>query len=147
MYKLITILFISMFACTGSHVKPTMYCQKFKIKDIKKVVFRAEQASKAEIIENNLTNTITICGWPNGGAKGYHPSDQNWKETPPSRWGLKFKGKRFGNILVISSVNEIQYIHHYYYFDKLLIRKPGKLVIQLENRNLNGNGKENLGRP
>lgn len=90
---------------------------------------------------------IRVCGVPNGGAMGYHPSDPNWRETPADEWGLGFKEKRFGGVLVVSSYNEIEYIHHYYYFDKLRIERPEGVEITLKGRELTGDGEADLSPP
>lgn len=84
---------------------------------------------------------------PSRGAAGYHPSDPNWRETPADGWGLDFKEKRFGAVLVVSSYNEIEYIHHYYYFDKLRVERPERVAVTLESRELTGDGEADLGEP
>ena len=93
---------------------------------------------------------MSISGVPDGGAKGYHPSDPNWKETPANKWGLKFAAKRFGEVLVVSSVGEIWYIHHYYYIRDLTINLPSQITLVKQTRELNGDdgdGKPDLLKP
>jgi len=59
-----------------------------------------------------------------GGAEGYHSPDPFWRETPAKSWGLDFVAKQYGNILVISTKNEIEYIHHHYALENLSVRVP-----------------------
>jgi hypothetical protein len=105
---------------------------------IKTVIIRAERADKAEIVTERGRRAVTISGAPEGGAKGYHPADPNWKETPASEWGLDFQAKAFGSTLVISSSSEIFYIHHYYYLDRIRITVPEGITVVKENRKLTG---------
>ncbi len=66
---------------------------------------------------------------------------------PPSEWGLTFKSQRYGDILVVSSFNEIEHVHHLYYFEKLEIIVPPGVTVKLLNRILNGNGSADLSEP
>lgn len=118
--------------------------QAFALDGIKKVVVRAHRVDAAKIRRVWSGSTLTILGTPDGGAKGYHPADPNWKETPARKWGLKFAAKRYGNVLVISSVNEIRYIHHYYYIRDLRISLPSHITLVKQMRKLNGEGKPDL---
>jgi hypothetical protein len=78
---------------------------------------------------------------------GYHSRDRNWRETPPEEWGLAFVAKPFGELLLISSKNEIDYVHHLYYLDEIIIELPEALRLRLEGKRLNGNGAPDLSEP
>jgi hypothetical protein len=88
--------------------------------------------------------SILVSGTPSGGAPGYHPADPNWRETSASEWGLDFRGKAFGTTLVISTFNEIQYIHHSYYLENLVITVPPGVEVTREARQLSGEGAPDL---
>ncbi len=135
-------LFMSQGSLASSHV-----CADFEVGSVKTVLLRARDAEKAQVIVGSNDSNLKVCGVPSGGAKGYHPSDPNWRETPPSEWGLAFKAQRYGDILVVSSFNEIAYIHHLYYFDKLEIIAPQGVRVKLINRTLSGNGSPDLSEP
>jgi hypothetical protein len=79
--------------------------------------------------------------------KGYHSPDPNWRETPPSEAGLGFVSRRFGGTLVISTFNEISYVHHHYYLDDLRIHVPAGVQVVKEARKLSGNGAGDLHEP
>ncbi|HSB63847.1 MAG TPA: hypothetical protein VLJ18_06755, partial [Thermoanaerobaculia bacterium] len=91
--------------------------------------------------------SIEVSGVPTGGAKGYHPSDPNWKETSPAEWGLAFVARRFGATLVISTKNEIQYIHHRYTLENLHVDVPPGIAVVREPRILSGDGAPDLKPP
>ncbi len=112
---------------------------------ISKVVFRALLARQASVKRGG--DTIAAAGTPKGGAPGYHPPDPKWRETPREEWGLGFKGQVFGGTLVISTWNEIQYIHHSYYLDQLEVTVPQGVDVVLEGRSLTGDGAPDLRAP
>ncbi len=90
---------------------------------------------------------LTVSGIPSGDAKGYHPSTPNWKETPADKAGLTFTSKRYGDVLVVSSVNEFRYIHHCYYLSNITIRLPANIVLVKHARFLNGDKEPDLRKP
>ncbi|MFI5119276.1 MAG: hypothetical protein ACHQM4_02635 [Thermoanaerobaculia bacterium] len=98
------------------------------------------------VVEPKVT-AIKVSGIPTGGAAGYHPSDPNWKETSPAEWGLEFVAQRFGATLVISTKNEVQYIHHHYTLEHIHIEIPSDITIVREPRVLGGDGAPDLKPP
>ncbi len=102
---------------------------------ITRVILRAAAAdtAKAEPIPR---------GWPDhrftgratGGAEGYHPADPKWRETPAAEWGLDFVASRFGATLVISSKNEIGYIHHHYVIADIVLQLPPSVELVRQAR-------------
>jgi hypothetical protein len=119
-------------------------CRDFNAIGVSHVIFRAERALDAIIIQSTNPGTVSVCGVAKGGVEGYHSPDSTWRETPPSEWGLDFKAKRFANDLVISTENEMQYIHHYYYLDNLVVRAPDGIAVQKVGRILTGDGSPDL---
>jgi hypothetical protein len=124
----------------------SIVCQEFDISEIDKVVLRAEKANEV-VIKNQDGQSLKICGTPAGGVEGYHSPDPDWKETCAEDWGLDFKAKRYDSTLVISTYNEIMYIHHYYYLKNILITAPENIKIKKVKRILNGNGDADLSKP
>lgn len=104
---------------------------------VKTVVFRASNAPTAKILISKV-HQIQISGVPAGGAKGYHSPDPFWRETPAKDWGLDFVAKRYGDVLVVSTTNEILYIHHHYVLTNLSIQVPSGIKVIKEERELNG---------
>jgi hypothetical protein len=119
--------------------------RSFPLDGIQRVVLRTSAADDALV--QHIGKVATVSGVPFGGAKGYHPSDPNWKETPATEWGLDFVAERFGNTLVISSKNVIQYIHHHYAIHDIVVQVPLRVELVREKRALTGNGAPNLERP
>jgi hypothetical protein len=126
---------------------PRVVVRSFKANGVKKVVLRAGDAEQAVVKSAPGTRWITISGRPEGDAQGYHPIDPNWRETPAWEWGLDFKAKSFGPVLVISTENEISYIHHYYHLGGLVISVPEGVEIIKEPRKLTGEGPPDLSLP
>jgi len=122
-------------------------CADFELRNAKTVLLRARNAERAKIIVGPTDSILKVCGIASGGARGYHSPDPNWRETPANEWGLAFKAQRYGDTLVISSSNEIEYLHHLYYFDELKIIVPEKVIVKLENRTLSGDGRADLSEP
>jgi hypothetical protein len=113
---------------------------------VTRVVLRAGHAPEAEVrVEGR--DRIEVSGRPRGGAKGYHSSDPNWKETAAKDWGLDFVGQVFGTVLVISSKNEIGYIHHGYTLDDVMLTVPAGVEVTRERRELSGQGAPDLSAP
>ena len=108
------------------------------------VVFRAANASNAVVRHESPASTVHVVGTPRGGARGYHSPDPKWRETPASRWGLDFVAKQHGSVLVISTKNEIAYIHHGYYLDSIVLTVPVGVTVQCVNRDLSGSGDPDL---
>ena len=120
----------------------------FSASGISQVVLRASGAPQATVESTGeRTAEIVISGRPSGGAEGYHPTDSKWKETPASEWGLDFESQRFGHILVVSSKNEIEHIHHRYLLEELRLTLPEGVSLVLEERALGPIGAPDLSRP
>ena len=113
---------------------------------VKKVIIRASQARSAKVNRGGA-NQIQISGLPSGGAEGYHSPDPFWRETPIKNWGLNFVAKQYGSVLVISTENEIEYIHHHYTLENLNIQVPKSIKVIKEERSPSGDGKPNLKKP
>jgi len=122
-------------------------CAEFEVGNAKTVLLRARNAEQAQISTAARVSKFRVCGLLSGGVEGYHPADPNWRETPANEWGLAFKAKRYGDTLVVSSSNEIEYIHHLYYLDKLKVTAPKGIAVKLTNRMLSGEGKADLSEP
>lgn len=99
---------------------------------------RAEDAEQAEVKTIAGSRSITVSGVPVGSAKGYHSPDPNWRETPAALLGLDFTAKPYGSALIISSAEEIRYIHHYYHLARIVIEVPAGVEVIKENRQLTG---------
>ncbi len=113
---------------------------------VTRIVLRASAAEGASLVTVK-SGDIHISGVPSGGAPGYHPADPVWKETPPSEWGLGFVAKRFGAILVISTRNEVQVIHHHYTLEALRLSAPRGVTVVRELRSLGDSGAPDLKAP
>ena len=121
---------------------------EFPSDGIEEVLLRAGLASSATVRKASSTRkAVVIESIATGGAKGYHPGDPKWKETPANDWGLDFVSQRFGKTLVVSTVNEIQFIHHRYVLDAIVITVPENVKVRLSPRELNGDGKADLSKP
>jgi hypothetical protein len=121
--------------------------RSFDATGVKRVVVRAGEAERAEVKTIPGGRSITVSGIAEGGAAGYHPADPNWRETPASRWGLDFKARSFGPTLVVSTENEIRYIHHDYHLGGLVISVPEGVEVVKEDRKLTGEGPPDLTPP
>ena len=119
----------------------------FDATGITTVVLRAGDAERAEVKSVPGGRTITVSGMPEGGAAGYHPADPNWREIPASSWGQDFKARSFGPTLVVSTENEISYIHHDYRLRSLAISVPQGVEVVKEKRTLSDEGPPDLVRP
>ena len=84
--------------------------RSFPMTNVTKVILRAAAADTASVVIEPALKEIKVSGLPMGGAKGYHSPDPNWRETPASEWGLDFVTARFGEVLVISTRNEMRHI-------------------------------------
>jgi len=87
---------------------------------------------------------------PSGGPRGYHspePFGRQTRDTPAGERGLDFVSARHGDVLVVSSRNEIHYIHHHYAFQSLKLRVPTGVKVVRERRELTGDGGPDLRPP
>ena len=132
---------------TGLHNAAQPVTATFPAESISKVIVRAAMADSAVVITNPKSTVVEVSGIPEGGAKGYHPLDPSWRETPPHEWGLAFVAARHGDILVVSSRNEIHYIHHLYRLDNLRISVPPQITVIRQSRELTGKGDPDLAFP
>jgi hypothetical protein len=137
-----------LFVATHVAAADSVVTKEFSAEGVAHVFLRSGLAAQAEVRHTSGQHTtVTVSGTPIGGAQGYHPSDPNWKETPAADWGLEFVGQRFGTNLVISSKNEIQYIHHHYALDHVVLTLPEGVDFKLITRELSGDGKPDLSIP
>jgi len=121
---------------------------RFSSEGISKVVLRAANATAATVGASGPSKApILVSGTPRGGAAGYHSTDPNWKETSASAWGLSFVSQRYGPVLVISSKNEMQYIHHRYSLTDITLQVPAGVLVVTERREPSGDGTPNLAAP
>jgi hypothetical protein len=135
-------------ACSTSPPEAKPIVREFDAHGISRVILRgsaAETATATNVIRD--APSVTVTGIPSGGAEGYHSPDPNWRETPASRWGLDFVARPFGSTLVISTKNEIGYIHHHYTLEQIQVQLPAPVRIVRQTRELTGEGKPNLSPP
>ncbi|MFO0554005.1 MAG: hypothetical protein U0271_36835 [Polyangiaceae bacterium] len=109
-------------------------------------MLRATRAADATVVPTS-GNEIVISGKAAGGAPGYHPADSAWEETPAKDWGLGFQSKLYGEVLVISTQNEIAFIHHHYAIEGLTVELPAGVVLVRETRPPSGEGGADLTPP
>jgi hypothetical protein len=131
---------------TYSRLRNPPITGRFPTEGATRVIVRAAHADSAVVTADSLATAITISGTPRGGAGGYH-GGLFWRNTPASEWGLSFVTARHGDTLIVSTRNEIYYIHHYYALDNLRIRVPPNVELVLQNRKLNGDGAPDLTPP
>lgn len=121
--------------------------RSFPAPGIATMILRAGMAEQAEVTTVPGARVVTVSGVPTGGAAGYHPADPNWRETPAAQWGQDFQARLFGTTLVISSIAEIQFIHHVYHLEGLRITVPEGVRVVRENRELTGEHAPDLAPP
>jgi hypothetical protein len=121
--------------------------RSFPVNGVTKVILRAAEAASASVAIDPGLMDLEVSGLPIGGAPGYRSPDPNWRETPSSEWGLDFVSARFGPVLVISTKNEMRFIHHGYSLTGLALRVPASVEIVREPRQLSGAGKPDLAAP
>lgn len=138
------VLFIAVVLGGCAHTEIT---ERFASSGITRVVLRAANADSLRVASGEPTDSIEISGLPTGDARGYHPADPNWRETPAEKWGFDFVAQRHGSTLVISTKGEIGYIHHYYVLEDLRMRVPGGVEVVRQPRVLDGDGKPDLSEP
>ena len=142
-------MFAAIILCASvcAFAKQIPISQEFEADQITKVIIRAGSITDGTVVKQSKSPTIKISAIPSGGTKGYHPADKNWKETPAKEWGLAFEAKKFGTILVISSKNEIAYIHHHYWLANVEIEVPSGVQVILSPREVSGKGEPDLSEP
>jgi hypothetical protein len=124
--------------------QPKPLRRAFPASGITTLVLRAGDADTATVETGARGSAIEVSGVPTGGAAGYHPSDPKWRETPAAEWGLDFVSVQRGPTLVVSTKNEMRYIHHHYAFASLAVRVPPGVDVVKEPRTLTGNGAPDL---
>jgi len=134
-------------AQTSQTNSETRISRNFPSAGVKKVILRGGSSDTAEIIAAPGAEVIDVSGIPAGGAKGYHTSNPNWRDTPAAEWGMDFASTRLGDVLVISTRNEIRYIHHSYQLQSIVLRVPEGVEVALERRKLTGDGAPDLSHP
>jgi len=133
---------------TATSVAPDCISRTFPASGISRVILRASEAQAATLKQTETRPpSVTISGKCEGGAKGYQSPDPNWRETPAEKWGLDFVAKQFGPTLVVSSKNEIGYIHHHYALEQIHLELPKGVLLVREPRELTGDGTANLSSP
>ena len=134
-------------ACVPVGVSEGRLSRSYDSPGVTRVILRAAAAdtAKAELLRAGVP--ITVSGRATGGAEGYHSADPKWRETPAADWGLDFVASRFGATLVISSKNEIGYIHHHYVIADIVLQLPASVELVRQARNLSGSGEPDLTRP
>ena len=128
---------------TGSP-QPKALRRSFPAAGITTLVLRAGDADNATFETGAAGSAIEVSGIPSGGAAGYHSADPNWRETSAAEWGLDFVSARRGPILIISTKNEMRYIHHHYAFASVAVRVPPGIEVVKEPRTLTGDGAPDL---
>jgi hypothetical protein len=118
----------------------------FPAAGIKTVILRAADAARATVHHSDR-DTIEVSGKMRGGAGGYHSPDPKWRETPVTEWGLDFEGKLFGDVLVLSSKNEMAFVHHAYDLHSLVVSVPTGVQVVPVPRELSGDGAPDLSPP
>ncbi len=121
--------------------------RKFSSDHVSRVILRASAVKAATVTNAKDAAFVTVTGIPSGGNWGYHSSDPDWRETPASEWGLDFFSRRFGSTLVISTKNEIGYIHDQYTLEGIKIQLPASVKLIRETRKLTGDGAPDLSPP
>ena len=129
---------------TAAPAQPRPLRRSFPAAGITTLVLRAEGAHKAMVETGAGGSAIEVSGIPTGGAAGYHSPDPKWRETPPAEWGLDFVSVQRGPILVVSTKNEMRYIHHHYAFASVTVRVPPGVEVVKEQRTLTGDGAPDL---
>lgn len=124
--------------------KPPRISRSFSSEGIKKVILRAAQAATSEVVSDPAATEIMVMGVSVGGAQGYHSPDFFWRETPASEWGLDFVSARHGDVLVISTKNEIHYIHHLYLLQSVVLTVPAGVEVVRQAKKLTGDGAPDL---
>jgi hypothetical protein len=126
---------------------PRRIARGFSAVGVSKVVLRASSAESVQISYHPRGPEIRVSGLPGGGAGGYHSGSWWWRETSAGSWGLDFAARQFGSVLVISTKNEIAFMHHHYHLDAITIEVPEGVTVLPVARQLSGEGAPDLGAP
>lgn len=127
--------------CSTAYAGPSWVSRAFAPGDAAEVHIRAELADCIRVERVAADSPITVAGRASGGAGGYHGAGGT---TSARYWGLSFEARRLGNKLIISTFNEIDYIHHHYYLDALVLKVPKGISVVLTPRKLDGDGAADL---
>ena len=144
-HHFVSLTLLALAACAAPVPEPI--ARSFPAEGVTTVIVRAAGVDGATITSNAAPGAVEISGLPAGGARGYHPPKRGWRETPAGRWGLDFVARRYGNVLVISSKNEIRYIHHHYALEELRLRVPPGVEVLRQPRQLSESGDPDLSPP
>jgi len=123
---------------------PARISRSFPAAGVKKIILRASTAETSQVTADPTAEAVGVSGLPAGGAKGYHSTDPFWREIPAAEWGLDFVSARHGDVLVISTKNEIHYIHHGYFLESVEQLVPAGVDVMREPRKLTGDGMPDL---
>ncbi len=134
-------------ACAAADMDRGRLVRNFDADGIARVVLRAAAADAATVDVVPGRKVVIVSGQATGGAEGYHPADPRWRETAATEWGLDFTAKRFGSTLVISTRNEIGYIHHHYTVAGIGLQLPPSVELVRQMRVLTGSGEADLAPP
>ena len=134
-------------AATKPDTLPARVDRSFSAAGVKRVILRGATADTAEVTAVPGAEVVEVSGVLAGGAKGYHSPDPSWRETPAAEWGLDFVSARHGEVLVISTKNEIHYIHHAYFLQSVVLRVPAGVEVVRQRRELTGEGAPDLREP
>jgi hypothetical protein len=133
--------------CWLVYAKPTApvrISRSFPAPGVRKVILRAWAGKSTQVVVEPAAATVEVSGFAAGGAEGYHSPNPFWRETPAAQWGLDFVSARHGKVLVISTKNEIEYIHHHYVLESVTLRVPAGIEVVCERRDLTGDGAPDL---
>ena len=145
---LLTVAFFPSRCVFSQEAAATVLTRTFPASGISKVLFRASAAEGASVsFSETNPPSVAVSAKCEGSATGYHPADPNWRETPASEWGLDFVARRSGSTLIISTKNEIGYIHHHYALEQIHLTLPKGVRLVRETRKLTGDGAPNLRTP
>ena len=134
-------------ACAPTPVGEGRLSESYESAGITRVILRAAAADAAKTEQAARAEPIAITGQATGGAEGYHAADPKWRETSAADWGLGFVALRSGTTVVISSKNEIDYIHHHYLIADIVLRLPPSIELVRHTRTLSGSGEADLSPP
>ena len=134
-------------ASTAAEKDGDRLTRSFDAAGVTRIVLRAASADASTVDVVSGTHVVTVSGQATGGAEGYHPADPRWRETTAADWGLDFAAKRSGSTLVISTKNEIGYIHHHYVIAAIGVRLPPSIELIKQMRVLSGSGETDLAPP
>jgi hypothetical protein len=126
---------------------PRRVARGFSAAGVSSVILRASSAESAQVSYHPQGSEILVSGLPAGGARGYHSGSWWWRETPARSWGLDFVARQFGSVLVISTQNEISFMHHQYHLDAIALGVPEGVLVRRVPRQLSGEGAPDLRAP